>query len=288
LIERGFQVRALVRNPDKAQQLTAQGVSLIEGDLHNSSALEQLVADSAIVIHGAGAVRGRSQEAFDQVNVAGTAALLRALSSRPTPPRLLLISSLAAREPELSWYAHSKRDGEKLLQREPGLDWIIVRPPAVYGPGDKEMLPVFQLMARGIAVVPGSARARISLIHVCDLVAAIIACLESPATRNQPLTPCYGKPGGYNWRELADIAAATWGRRVRIWRVPAWLLDTVARLNITLAAITGGAPMLTPAKLCELRHPDWVVNNETITATTGWTPDISLRKGLEEIRNSAL
>ena len=277
-----------MRDPRKASPLAALGVTLVEGDLNNPSVLHQLVSDSDIVIHGAGAVRGSSQQAFDQVNVTGTATLLAAIKSQPNQPRFLLLSSLAAREPGLSWYAHSKRDGEKLLQPEAGLDWVILRPPAVYGPGDKEMLPIFQWMGRGIAFVPGSIEARISLIHVNDLVNAIIACLNTRDTTQQTLTLCDGKADGYNWRELADIAGTVYGRRVRLWRVPPWLLNSVARLNITIAGVTGGAPMLTPPKLRELRHQDWVVDNAAITAACGWTPSIALRDGLQQLTNSAL
>ena len=288
LLERGFHVRALVRDPDKARELAAQGASIIKGDLKNTAALQQFVAGSDAIIHIAGAVRGASQADFDQVNVAGTAALLSAIQAQAQQPRLLLLSSLAAGQPDLSWYAHSKREGEKLLEQCPDLDWIILRPPAVYGPGDKEMLPIFQWMARGIAFVPGSAEARISLIHVADLVAAIMACLHSPGTHHQTLSLSDGKPAGYDWREMAAIAGATWARRVRLWRVPAWLLDAAAQLNLRMAGINGSAPMLTPSKLRELRHCDWVADNEAICAVTEWTPTITLPEGLTEIKSSAL
>jgi nucleoside-diphosphate-sugar epimerase len=288
LLEQGFKVRALVRTPTKAAGLSTRGVELVQGDLHNPTALEQLVAGSDAVIHSAGAVRGSSQQAFDQVNVAGTAALLDAINTLDNNPRLLLLSSLAAREPHLSWYAQSKRGGEELLQKATDLDWVIVRPPAVYGPGDKEMLPVFQMMARGLATVPGSLESRTSLIHVSDLVNAIIACLLSENTRHQTLSLCDDQEGGYSWQDMAAVAGTTWNRRVRLWRVPSWLLDTVAALNIRLARLTGSAPMLTPAKLRELRHPDWVVDNRAITAATGWTPQIGLREGLEALKSSAL
>ncbi len=145
-----------------------------------------------------------------------------------------MLSSLAAREPNLSWYAASKRAGEALLAQRPDLDWVILRPPAVYGPGDREMLPVFQAMARGIAPVPGAATARISLIHVTDLVTAVIACLASGAARGQTLTLCDGKADGYDWRDMADLVAAVWGRKVRLWQVPRWLLDSAAWANVRM------------------------------------------------------
>lgn len=212
--------------------------------------------------------------------------LLDAVNALPHAPRLIMLSSLAAREAQLSWYAHSKREGEKLLEQQPGLDWVIVRPPPVYGPGDKEMLPIFQMMARGIATVPGSPAARTSLIHVSDLVTAITACLQSPDAKHQILAACDGKTDGYSWREMADIAAQIWHRKVRLWRVPAWLLNSVAAANSALARLTGSAPMLTPPKLRELRHRNWVVDNKAITAATGWTPGISLHDGLEELKNT--
>ena len=220
------------------------------------------------------------------MNVSGCAMLLDAIKTQPNSPRLIMLSSLAAREAQLSWYAHSKREGEKLLEQQPGLDWVIVRPPPVYGPGDKEMLPIFQMMARGVATVPGSPTARTSLIHVSDLVTAITACLHSPDAKHQILPPCDGKADGYSWREMADTAAQIWHRKVRLWCVPPWLLNSVAAINSALARLTGGAPMLTPPKLRELRHPDWVVDNQAMTAITGWTPLISLRDGLKELKNT--
>jgi nucleoside-diphosphate-sugar epimerase len=247
------------------------------------------VADCDAVIHCAGAVRGNSQADFDQVNVAGTANLLAAIAAQTQPPRLLLLSSIVAREPQLSWYSQSKRKGEELVEQVSSpAGWIILRPPAVYGPGDKEMLPIFQWMRRGIAVVPGSPDARTALIHVSDLVRAIIACLQGEGAVGQTLTLCDGRPDGYSWREMADIAAQHWSRPVRLLRVPSWLLNAVARFNTNSARITGNLPMLTPPKLRELRHDNWVTDNDAITAATGWTATIELPDGLKQLNISPL
>ena len=116
----------------------------------------------------------------------------------------------------------------------------------------------------------------------------MIACLHSAGANRQTLTLCDGKHQGYSWREMAAIAAAHWSRRVHLWRVPHWLLNGVAALNSNIAAITGRAPMLTPPKLRELRHPDWVVDNNAITLATGWTPVVELCEGLEQLKLSTL
>lgn len=281
-------MRALVRNPQAAQHLARSGVVLVKGDLDDDAALAELVAGAGAVVHGAGAVRGACQADFDAVNVRGTSNLLRAVAANAPQARFLLLSSLTAREPQLSWYGQSKADSEKLLAAYPALDWVVLRPPAVYGPGDREMLPVFRAMARGLATVPGSPEARASLIHVSDLVAGILACLRSGECREQTLYLHDGKAGGYDWREMAAIAGQVWRRRVRLWQVPRWLLDAVARVNLALARRTGRAPMLTPAKLRELRHPDWSVDNDRISALTGWKPAIQLRQGLELLENSTV
>jgi nucleoside-diphosphate-sugar epimerase len=145
------------------------------------------------------------------------------------------------------------------------------------------MLPIFQWMQRGVALIPGSPDARLSLIHVSDLVDAIIACLQSGGAIRQVLVLCDGKDGGYSWRELANIGANHWSRKVRLWRIPYWLLNSVAVVNSNAAKITGKAPMLTPPKLRELRHKDWVVDNGPITTITGWAPRVELHEGLDHL-----
>ena len=274
-------MRALVRDPTRATELASTGVELVEGDLGNIDALAQLTTGCQAVVHAAGAVRGNSQEDFDRVNVAGTAAIIDMLRQHEKPPRLLLVSSITGGEPQLSWYAMSKHRAEQLLAGQHDLDWVILRPPAVYGPGDKEMLPIFETMHRGLATVPGSPDARTSLIYVSDLVEAMIACLKSDGATHQTMSLHDGREGGYSWHEMAAIAGEHWSRKVRLWQVPSWLLNTVASINSRLAAITGRAPMLTPPKLRELRHPDWVMDNEAITAATGWEPHVELPDGLK-------
>lgn len=276
-------MRALVRDPARAAALERAGVALVTGDLGKNSSLGELVRGADAVVHCAGAVRGNSQADFDAVNVAGTAALLEAVDAQAPNARLCLLSSIVAREPDLSWYSRSKHDGERRLTARDDLDWVVLRPPAVYGPGDTEMLPIFRAMARGIATVPGSAGARTSLIHVHDLVQAIVTCLQAEGARGKVLELDDGHNGGYSWAELAAIGAQVLGRRVRLWRVPGPLLDAVAAGNSALARLTGRAPMLTPPKLRELRHPDWVADNRAITAASGWTPTIDFADGLARL-----
>ncbi len=289
LVAKGFVVSALVRDESRAASLAEMGVVLIRGSLADPASLDTLAQTCNTVIHCAGAVRGDSQEAFDQTNVAGLGHLITEILAQPEPPALLMLSSIAAREPQLSWYARSKHRAEQLLHgAPPELDWTILRPTAVYGPGDKEMLPVFQWMSRGIALVPGDSNARVSLIHVDDVVSAIIACLNNTAVTTHTYTLADAQPGGYNWPELAAAAASVWKRKVRLLSLPSFLLNTIARVNLALSKIFGYAPMLTPQKLNELRHRDWGADTKEFSEISGWSAKISLVQGLEQIRDSVL
>ncbi len=285
LLTQGWRLRALVRNQKKATQLP-EAVQTVAGSLQTPSALDALLQDADAVVHLAGVVRGNSEADFMTANDAGTAALVDA-ATRVTPhARFLQVSSLAAREPQLSWYAASKRAGEDRAKAST-LDWVVVRPPAIYGPGDEEMRAIFDWMARGIALVPGRIEARTSLLHIDDLVRAIAACLQSPAAAGQVFELGDGKSGGYDWREMATIAGAVYGRAVRLWPVPTGLLDTVAAASLGLGRLTGRAVMLSPPKLRELRFENWVTDNRAITEHTGWAPRIGLHDGLASLHQSA-
>jgi nucleoside-diphosphate-sugar epimerase len=263
-------------------------VELISGDLHDHHALHTLLKGSQSVIHLAGAVRGYNYQSFEFTNVQGTENLCQAARSQIKPPRILHFSSIVAREPQLSWYSRSKRAAEDCLHKDhSGLDWTIIRPPAVYGPGDKEMLPIFRTMAKGLAPVPGDINARTSLIHVDDLASAAIRCLMTDTVSGQTFQLHDGRNDGYNWTEMAAIAAEIYGRPVRLWPVPRLLLDTIAGANLGLAKLSRRAPMLTPPKLRELRHPDWVADNIAISAAVGWSPHIELQQGLQALQKSA-
>lgn len=280
LIAQGFSVRALVRAPTRAAALAGAGVELVPGDLATGAAIQQLLSGSTAVIHCAGSVRGRTFADFAPANIHGMAQLCAALRSHPQC-RLLALSSLAAREPQLSAYAASKRAGEEVLL-ESGADnaWTLLRPPAVYGPGDRELLPLFRLMARGLAPVPGAVSDRVSLLYVGDLVAAVTAWLQADTPPPGIFTLSDPSAAGYSWAEIFAIAGAEFGRRVRRLPLPAMALDMAARVNWLGAAALGYAPMLTPGKLRELRHPDWVCGWRELGAALDWQPQVALAEGL--------
>src|SRR5262249_32673177 len=144
LMAAGYRVRALYRPRPGRELQAAPGLTWIAGDINDRAALTALVQGAEAVVHCAGAVRGARRADFDQVNEKGVLDTVVAATRGPICRRFLLFPPLGAREPQLSDYAGSKRRGEHALQANAGrLDWTVLRPPAVYGPGDREMLPLF-------------------------------------------------------------------------------------------------------------------------------------------------
>ena len=281
LLAENFAVRVLVRRSQDSTLDIFDGAEVVPGDLENQHSLSRLVSGADAVIHCAGKVRGATQAQFDRVNVGGTRNLLRAINNSESGPRLLLISSLAAREPQLSFYAASKQGAEALLESDDhDIAWSIFRPPAVYGPGDREMLPIFRLMARGIAITPGSPAARFSLLNVSDLSSAVIAWLRMDPPQRQIFEIDDGRTTGYNWYDVRDVVEELCGRKIRVIRAAKWWLDLPAWMNGRIGAVFGTSPMLTTQKLRELRHQDWVCDNSAFRQAANWRPRISLSAGL--------
>lgn len=282
----GWRIRALYRPNSNLARIENLDIDLVAGALEDPGSLCHLVRDAVAVIHCAGAVRGAARADFEQANVAGLERLVEAAAQQPIPPRFLLISSLAARQPELSFYATSKRQGEEVLRQCAGpMSWTALRPPAVYGAGDRELAPLWRWMERGVAPVLGRTDGRFSLLHVDDLAEAVVCWLESGCDRQEILELHDGREGGYSWSEIIAMVARLQGRRVRGIPVPEKPFGWLAQLNLLIAQTLGYAPMLTPGKVRELRHSDWVCDNTQVSRAIGWRPSIALKEGLRRTLN---
>jgi nucleoside-diphosphate-sugar epimerase len=281
LVQEGWCVRALIRSPSSSARLAGTTVQWVQGTFEDLDSLERLVGDADVVVHCAGAVRGITEADFYQANVEAVARLAHIAASRNPAPRFLLISSLAAREPDVSPYAASKRMGEVALSKvAERLTWTALRPPAVYGPGDREMLPLLRLMLRGIAPVVGRKGARFSMLYVDDLADAVVKWLVSDSRENRTFELDDGHPGGYSWCEIVETVERLRGKGVLRVRVPEPVLNLAAKLNTMAASVIGYRPMLTLGKVRELRHPDWVCDNSMFCRATNWAPTVRLEEGL--------
>jgi len=285
LLAHGHRVCAMIRPDKHADSRLPQACEQAPVGLTDVNKLTAIVAESRAVIYCAGSVRGRKPENFATANIKGVKAVLDALQrvhdASGTAPPLLLLSSLAASRPQLSDYAQSKCEGERLLQDEPVLPWSILRPPAVYGPGDQEMVPLLKMIRRGLLPQVGPPGQRLSLLHVDDLAAAVVSWLSAPERclhNNYSIDD--GTPGGYSWQMIGEVVSDGQFRKLIL---PAFLLEITARTNLLLSLLLGYAPMLTPGKVRELRQPDWLCDNSDFMDATGWKPQMDLKRGVQQL-----
>ena len=270
LLEAGHLVKALTRRP----QPDRPGVEWVSGDLADTQALAALVADADAVIHVAGVLNAPDAAGFEAGNVAGTQNLLAAATSAKVA-RLVHVSSLAAREPNLSLYGGSKARAEAVVSGGT-LPFAIVRPPAVYGPGDRETLDLFRMAAKGIVLLPPAGR--LSLIHVDDLARLLLALADPAAPSGLTIEPDDGSTG-YSHTEFARLLGTAVGRKVIPISTPQPLLSLAARLD---HLVRGKHAKLTPDRVAYFCHPDWVVDPDRAPPLDQWEPRIDTAEGLAD------
>jgi len=281
LISQGWSVRLLLRSEPSIGEWRGRGAQVVAGSLANASALAQLVDGAGVVIHVAGLIKATDRAEFFKSNRDGTRALAEAVQRVAPTAHFLHVSSLAAREPLLSDYAASKRAGEDAARAMLGERVTVLRPPAVYGPGDRETLVFFQLARHRLVPLLGSASARAAMIHVDDLV-RLIERLASVAPRGQVLTAADARPEGYRWDEVLGAAARAVGNeRARLVRAPQTLLRAVALVGDAGRRL-GVANMLNSQKLRELRHEDWSVSASELATAPEWAPQFDLDTGFAD------
>lgn len=263
----GTPIRALTRRPQDA----IAGVEWVAGALDDPASLARLVAGAAAVIHVAGVVNAPDRAGFAAGNIAGTQAMAQAAREAGVS-RFVHVSSLAAREPGLSAYGWSKRESEAQLA---GLAATIVRPPAIYGPRDTEMLELFRMARHGIMLLPPGGR--LSIIAVEDLCRLLLALPTLPETIGALYEPDDGIKAGHSHGDLAHMIGAAVGRRVRPVAVPRRVLALASTLD---RWIRRGGAKLTDDRVAYFSHHDWVSGATARPPASIWQPIVPTAEGL--------
>ncbi len=276
LLASGMNVRALCRDPSRLDE--RRGLTIVAGDLGPECDLEAFVEGCDAVVHIAGLIKARNRKEFDEVNIEGTRRLAAATLAVAPNACFQLMSSLAARAPEISDYAASKRGAEEILMSCGLKDWHILRPPAVYGPGDKATLDLFRQIDRGRCPIPGRGEGRFSLIFVDDLAAAVCGLIdENPMPAVHELHD--GQEGGYAWNDLVGVAANVTGRAVKPFRLSYGLMMTLATLVQFWANLLGRTAFISPGKVREFCHEDWVARENLLEEFLAWRPSVRAEEG---------
>lgn len=266
----GHHVRALTRTPRAPEP----GIDWIEGALDRPESLGQLLSSVDAVIHVAGVINGSRAE-FEAVNVGGTEAMVQAAHAAGVR-RFIHVSSLAAREPGLSDYGWSKAQAERIVSAS-DLDWTILRPPAVFGPGDRETLELFRMAKRGFVALPP--KGRFSLIHVEDLCRLLVALVESRDAVHATYEPDDGREEGWSHRHFARTLGRLFGKRAATVALPRLALKGAAGLD---RLVRRDRAKLTADRVSYFCHPDWVVRPERRPPPDLWAPAVRTPTGLKQ------
>jgi uncharacterized protein YbjT (DUF2867 family) len=269
----GWQVRALTRRPQAAQD----GVSWIAGDLHSHAALAELVRGASAVLHIAGVVNAPDKAGFISGNVTASENMLKAAVAEGII-RFIHVSSLSAREPTLSQYGWSKAEGENRITAS-DRNWTVVRPPAVFGPRDTEMLDLFRMAKNGLQMAP---KGRISAIYVAELARLLVTLADdhSGMSTRAIYEPDDGRDGGWSHKQFGEAIGKALGRdRMITLPVPEQLLYITARLD---KFFRGSKAKLTPDRAAYIAHPDWVVTASRRPPHALWSQRLSTPDALAE------
>jgi len=302
LLERGDEVRSLVRDPAKAAALGwTSAVELVRGDVNDARALREGCAGAEVIYHVAGRVSARSAAEFMAANRDGTARVLEAAAVEP-PRRFLYVSSLAAAGPTLPGqpidesrppapvtpYGRSKLSAELLVRATP-VPWTIVRPPTVYGERDRELFKLFKLARAAVVPVFGDGSQELSVIYAADLADAVIAA--ATAQRSAGAVYFAAHPSVTTSRELVRAIGRAVGsnragrrgrgREPRILPLAAPLARVILWTVGTLAHLAGRATVLSADKAPEFLAPAWTCRPDALIRDTGWRAKVDLETGLE-------
>lgn len=272
-VDAGWHVRALTRRPQPGRA----GVTWIAGALDKPDSLAEMATGADAVIHIAGVVNVPTRAAFEAGNATATAHVVDAARGAGVT-RFIHVSSLAAREPGLSNYGWSKERAEAIV-RASGLDWTIVRPPAVFGPGDTEMLDLFRMARRGVMLLPP--RGRMSAIYVEELARLLVAlAADRDAGIGAIYEPDDGRQSGWSHRSFARAIGRAVGRsHVSTLSIPAALLHAGGQID---RLVRRDRAKLTPDRARYIAHPDWVAAAGDAPPAALWQPCLDTDTALAE------
>ena len=297
LAAKGRAVRCLVR---RAGTNLPAAVELARGDLETGAGLAEALRGVDTVIHLAGVTKARTVADYHRGNALGTATLLRAASRFDEVQRFVHVSSLAAAGPSpadrplteadeprpISHYGRSKLAGEQAVRQSPLCErTLIVRPPVVYGPGDRDVLQMLRTVARGWMAQIGTAPRRFSHIYVGDLVDGLIVAADciAPSVGGELFYMAHATP--VTWGEFGNVAARLMGRRMRTVAIPETAAYVLGMCAEWWSGLTGTPGILSRDKVREACCAGWVCDPGRARRELGFSADTTLEMGLRRTIN---
>jgi nucleoside-diphosphate-sugar epimerase len=293
LLQKGAQVRCLVRKTSDLSWLKNLPIEVLHGNCNDKASLGDAVKGVDKVFHLAGVTKAIEEKTYFEVNALGTENLIHAcLENNPQLQKFVYLSSQAAAGPcqnggkkkesdrcqPVSAYGHSKRMGEEFaLAHSHEIPFLILRPSAVYGPRDKDIYTFFKLVSKRIKPCLFGQGQYISLCYVDDIIQAILLGAESRGSSGD----IFFLSDGCNYRleEIGDIFAQAMGISPVCIRVPEWMIFGIASFSEYLSKLSKKPPLLNKGKVEEMIQKNWVCDITKAKTLLGFEPQIRLMEG---------
>lgn len=293
LLQKGVQVRCLVRNTSDLSWLKNLPIEIVHGDCNDKASLGEAVKDVDHVFHLAGVTKAIEEKTYFEVNALGTENLIHAcLKNNPRLKKFIYLSSQAAAGPcqnggkkkesdrcePVSAYGHSKRMGEEFaLAHSHEIPLLILRPCAVYGPRDRDIYAFFKLLSKRINPCLSGQEQHISLCYVQDIVQAILLAAEAEESGGEIFFLSDGQD--YQLEEIGDIFAEAMGINPFCIRLPEWMIFRIASFSEHLSKLSRKPPLLNRGKVEEMIQTNWVCDITKAKTLLGFKPQFQLSQG---------
>jgi dihydroflavonol-4-reductase len=291
LLAHNWRVRCLVRDTSVLKWIPTDDVTLINGDVTRAGEnLERAVRGVSVVFHLAGVTSATDDSAYTTVNVEGTRNIVNAMQKAAPDALLVFCSSLAAAGPAttkrplnetdepdpVSAYGRSKLTAERIVV-ESGLQHLIIRPPTVYGPRDRDILAVFRLVARGLALRVAGEGQRLSMVHAQDLARGFASAAESDGRGLYYMTDGFV----HTWESIIQHIGRALGKQPRVISVGPGVAEFLSRAERLRASLFGSKPLLTPDRVVELSQANWTCDDTRARLDIDYESLIALPEGVK-------
>jgi nucleoside-diphosphate-sugar epimerase len=296
LLQKDYSVRCLLRRTSSMAWLEGLPIEIVYGDVFDDAGLADAVRDVDVIYHSAGLTKAKTKEEYFRANAEGTRKLLEAARLfAPGLKRFVLVSSQTAAGPSssktpitenvlphpITTYGLSKRKAEEIcLEFATYFPVTITRPPAVYGPRDKDIFEFFKTMSKGLQPVVGFGEKYISLIHVADLVRGIVMAGESGRSVGQ--TYFISSKDFYGWKQVGEITRRALGRRALTVHIPEGGVYVISGFSEFFGLFTPKPVLVNFEKARDMVQDYWTCDASKAKRDFGFEQEIPLESGIQQ------
>jgi nucleoside-diphosphate-sugar epimerase len=297
LSRRGDDVTCLIRKTSNLQWLESLNLHYCTGEVTDKKSLENILGGMDYVYHLASLTKAIQPYDYYHVNTQGTWNILEACASdNPGIKRFVLMSSLAAAGPckgdapleencerqPITDYGKSKLEAEEIADEfKKKFPITIIRPPAVYGPRDKDIFYQFKMIQKGWLMNVGKRDQLLSMVFAPDLVEATVRLAECEEAAGETFFVC--NPEIYHLSRLNNELKRILGtEHLKRLTLPGWMVCLFAWFSEIGASFTRKPALLNRQKILDICQPGWVCSPEKLHKITGYVCPTPIEKGLSE------